>query len=352
VKLEKLQKIEELEKVINSKNRPQILFLYVKDFNISEDIHNLWKAALEKEGPNLEVINLNGLETDAAVFHAELCTIPMFETNRLLYVRHANALLKKIDANKNVLAYFIRDFSNLAASTYLLMQFDEKKIPSSLKFAEEKSLIFEEETVREWDYPRVLKKRVSDLGYTIEDKALELLIEKSAWNYKQAVSALDKLFTYTLHEKNISVNDVQEICYDMQGDLFFSITDALAERKINQCVNLLRHHKLDYGATLTSGIIKLFTNAYRYYYMKQKIGLNSLEILKRLEIKTNHAYQVKKTESRFEKLTSKYTILELREILEKLFDLDKRIKENTKIADQKDIIIMFVLSLEKKESYT
>ncbi|MDH5716620.1 MAG: hypothetical protein OEZ22_03165 [Spirochaetia bacterium] len=345
-----LKDFQSLKKESLKVTQYQVFLLYSHDHLVVEEVYGFIHKTLSEKEPNIENVTLNGLETDASIFHAELSTIPMFQNCRVLFIRHADTILKKIDANKTILSYFLRDFKNLPDTTKLILQIDDKKIPASLKTLEENTLIYKTDDIREKDLPFFLKSRSQIMGYSIDDIALKILIEKCAWDYSQAIQALDRLFTYAVHEKKISTEDVHEVCHDMEGDVYFMILDSLSERKIKQCVKLLIHHKLNYGDFIVQGIIKLFTNALRYSYLRNNNNLSTNEIFKRLEIKTNHAFILKKNENQFQKLLSKYNAKEISDILEKLFELDKRFKENTRLEEQKTFLITFAASLENKVS--
>ena len=70
-------------KKILDKKPPQLCLFISKTVNVNDEMHKFLHDRLKKDLPELESIRLNGLEVDAATFHAELSTIPMFQTGRL-----------------------------------------------------------------------------------------------------------------------------------------------------------------------------------------------------------------------------------------------------------------------------
>ena len=72
---------------------------------------------ISEQYPGAEAISISGSESDAALFHAELSTIPMFEPARLLIVSHADQLLNLAAQDKSVLQAFKHDLSNLSDSS-------------------------------------------------------------------------------------------------------------------------------------------------------------------------------------------------------------------------------------------
>jgi len=198
--------------------------------------------------------------------------------------------------------------------------------------------------MREGDLIRFLQERIEAMGFTAEQGSARRIAEKSGFDNKQALSALDRLFTYCLDEKKIVLKDIQEICYDMQGDLYFAFIDALAERKTDAAIKKLNRHRFADGAILLAGIVKLFSDALRFHRYA-RLGFETKSIHKRLGLNTNHAFVMKKNQERFQALVRNYEVGQIKSILASLCKLDIRLKENPSLKDQKVILIFFIASL-------
>jgi len=337
---------EFLNKLGKSEKLPNIILL---NSGVHDSVQKIFSAVSDKLKNNhtqLDTITLNGTEIDTAVFHSEMSTIPMFDTGRIILVRHADAVLKKIDANKTVLPYFIRDFNNVYEKTLLLIQC-ETRLPASLNFLSENAWVIEEEKTRPKDIPEIIKTRAHKMGFEIEDGAILEMTNRYSLNPGLLASALDRLFLYCLDEKKIFQQDVREVATHVEGDLVFDIIDALANRDTDKAVKLFQNNEFSNGVFFAGSVNKFFTDSMRYLHLKN-CGLASKEIHERLELNTSHSFIFRKNEDRFHLTLGNYNFDEISGILEKLYDLDRAMKENNAADIQKNMIILFIISLERK----
>jgi DNA polymerase-3 subunit delta len=337
---------EFLTKFEKSDKLPNIILVYS---NVHDSIQQILVAAaekLEKKFGQVDSISLNGAEIDVAIFHSEMSTIPMFDMGRLILVRHADAVLKKIDANKTALPYFVRDFNNIYEKTVLIVQC-EGKLPASLGALADKAWTIEEEKTRPKDIPEIIKTRVQKMGFEIEDGAIQEMAGRYSLNPGLLVTALDRLFLYCLDEKKISRADIREVSINIEGDLVFDIIDALAARDTDKAIRLFQNNEFTNGVYFAGSINKFFTDFMRYSFLKN-CGADIKEIHERLELNTRHNFIFRKNEERFNAALRNYAADEIAHIMEKLFELDRAMKENNGLDIQKNILTMFIISLAKK----
>lgn len=323
---------------------PQVVVQFTSDSAAAEELMSVYLKKIESLGEAVEAVRLNGLEADASAFHAELSTIPMFDTTRLLWLRHADAILKKIAANNTVKGYFLRDFENIPPKTFVLIQSEAKKLPTPLLSISQNGWVFEEETLRENDLSAFILRRAHLMEFEIAPEAVEELAIRYAPNPSLISTAMDRLFAYCLHEKKIDKGDVEEVCFEVEGDMVFKITDMIAARRIDKALDLFVHHKFTDAGLLTTMISRLFVDVGRYRSLKA-LGLGTKEIHQRLQWNVNHQFVMRKNEERVELMQKKYGVAEVSHVLGRLFDLDRRVKENTGASDQQTILTMFIASL-------
>ncbi|MDH4200398.1 MAG: DNA polymerase III subunit delta [Spirochaetia bacterium] len=338
---------ELIAKIIKSAQLPNIIIVSGNQIEPFEVIYKAIVKKFEEFYPGADVVSLNGTETDASVFHSELATIPMFETGRLILLRHADNLLKKIDANKTILSYFTRDFAGIYEKTILVMQLEAAKVPASLNIMMDKAWFFEQEKPRARDIPEIIKTRVHKMGFEIDDDALSEMTNKYSLNPTLLYQALDRLLLCCLNEKKISREDVREAAFDVEGDLAFDIIDALAERNLPKAIKLFENNEFTNGVYFGSLINRFFTDLFRYQKLKNA-GIEIKEIHERLDLNTKHAFIFRKNNEKFHNASMNYSADEIIVTLDKLFELDKNMKENNAMQLQKNIIIVFMASLEKK----
>jgi len=329
---------------------PPVLLLISQSAKITEESMIHYREILEQKGIKPEEISLNGLDADPSTFHAELSTIPMFNTTRVILIRHCEGILKKISQNKTVLPYFIRDLHNIPPETHLIFHTNEKKLPKDFHFLEESAVVIEEQPLKERDLPAFISGKCHQMDFEIDEKAISLLSTKYSLNPEQIEGALDKLFLSCLNEKKIEIADIEEVCFDIEGDLIFTIIDHISRREIDRSINLFNKHKIADGNGFAAMLFKFFSEVVRYLNL-QEAGIPVKEIHNTLELNTSRSFIFQKNEERFKAASRLFSGPELSEIMTRLFELDKRLKENSDTAVQKAIIVFFIASL-KKENFS
>lgn len=338
-----------LENLKSLKKLPGIILIYGNQFDNLEKIYTQMGIEINTRYSQADTVSLNGTETDPSTFHAELSTIPMFGGPRLILIRHADNLLKKISANKTILAYFLRDFENIYEKTFLILQTESSKLPSVFDKAFEESFILEEFKIYSRDIPDIVKSRVHTMGFEITDDAVMELTRKYSLNPTLVNKALDRLFLYCLNEKKISKEDISDLSFDSEGDFLFEIIDCISDKNTDKAARLLEKSDFNNAAGFMSVLTKFFTDSCRYLKLK-KLSLGIKEIHERLDLNTKHTFIFRKNEERFNQTIQKYSENELMQIIETLFELDRGIKENSSSDLQKNLILMFIFSLKKRST--
>ncbi len=109
-----------------AKNPPFIFFVSENADELNE-LLAIVAERLKKEYGACDEVHLSGLDNDAASWHAEMMTMPMLPSGRLILVRHAEALLKRIEASPKILANYLHDVAQVPEFTVSILQFKEKK---------------------------------------------------------------------------------------------------------------------------------------------------------------------------------------------------------------------------------
>ena len=336
---------EFIEQLKKAEDPPQIIIANLADAEKIDSIHSLYLEQLKKHHTQVDDIHLNGGDTDASTLHAEFATIPMFDEIRLLWVRHGSAIFDKINANKVIKEYFVRDFNNIPESTNMLLQLDGKKLPKAFENLTKKAWILQEKPLKEKDLPSFIKSRVRQMGFEIEEGAVQLLSERYSFNTERLNDALNRLFTYCLSEKQIYQKDIDDICFDTHGNAVFTILDLLAEKKITELLKILPEQRFSDFGMLVSLISKLFIESMRSLRLK-KCNMGVKEVHERMGLNTKHTFIIRKNEDRMLKVNSNYSARSYRKIYPALIELDKRMKENSTEEMHTTILTMFIASLE------
>lgn len=343
----------QFQKILSvQKKFPMIIFCYGDNIQLVEELYQSYLQQLEKQFSNFEEIRINGAESELNVLHAELCTIPMFNNNRLIWVRHADNMFERLDKKKDVLSKktvqnFINDFDNVPLETAAFIHFDKKKIPTAFKSIDQNQFVIELQNLKEKDLPAFLRQKAVAAGYELEAGAEQLLIQKCAFDVKQSVRELDSLFLYCLKEKKIEVQDIQTFCSNLEGDLLYATLDLIAERKLSAAIAKFGQNKMDNtkdAMYFFRALARLFTDAFRYSYLHQ-FCQTAAEVQGRLGYRNNLDWLVRKNDQKFRRLLQLYHPQEISVILEHLYQLDGRLQENQNPQMQKQILFSFLFFL-------
>jgi|GEM_PF-3597475 len=328
-----------------AKNPPFIFFVSENADELNE-LLAIVAERLKKEYGACDEVHLSGLDNDAASWHAEMMTMPMFPSGRLILVRHAEALLKRIEASPKILANYLHDIAQVPEFTVSVLQFKEKKITKKLQPLEELAHVYEELPASPEELTDNLLERCAALGYSADREALELLVDKSAGVRKTVQANFDRLLTYRLHEKEIRVQDVEELIDNSESNMHFRLLDETARRNIPECLQILQLHALDEPEYLIAALAKLFSEALRYQYYLQN-GMQLADIGRIISARPLTGYPLKKSAERWNTLLHKYSPSGIRLVMDALLKADILCKESRDATQQSVILTSFYLMLSR-----
>ncbi len=185
-----------------------------------------------------------------------------------------------------------------------------------------------------------VKKEFS--GYKLDTDALNLLLEYCQSDLTKLKSECDKLKNYKLEEKNVTKQDVIDLCFEKLGDptnLTFAFSRSLAER--NKKEALSKYHELLSYNIKPYEIVGLVASQFRIM-CQVKILENQNQFIKSAEIASilnEKPYRITKTRE----LTALYTMKELLALIKALQAIDIQIK--TTSTDPNDLIELFILNI-------
>lgn len=325
---------------------PRFIFFVAEESADLEELLQTLRARLVSLYGNCDEIHFSGHDNDVTTWHAEMMTMPMFPSGRLILVRHAEALLKRIENQPRVLANYLHDFAQVPDFTVSVLQFDEKKIPKKLQKLEGLALVYENEPLSAEELVRHLAARAETLGFSTESEALELLIDKCAGKERLVFAGFDRLITFKLHEKVISVADVEEIIGNAESNMHFKLLDETARRNIGECLRILQLHALDSAEQFIAALARLFSEALRYHYYDQS-GMRAEEIGRIIAQRPLAGYALKKSIERWSILLNKYSPAGIRVVMDALVRADMLIKQNPDATAQQVVLTSFYLMLSR-----
>lgn len=324
------------------KTIPQILLCHELPYTEWQQLVSYCKLVLNEKFPSAEIISLAGVDTDAATFHAELSTMPMFEPERIIIVSHADPLLTQIAQDKTIFKKFEQDFQSIPETTFLILQLDKPDVPNAWKFIEKLAKRVGPEKVPDWQVAGKLKERAEKSGFSISMEACELIAEKVHYSWEHAIVIYDQVMLYCLEEKKIGAEDVSLVATDEQGNLFFKLLDEIALGNIENAIGIFQKHQIDNPDLLFFQWTKLFFQLAKYQLWK---NLPDNLIWEQLGVNTKRQYVFKKTKERFINMDRAYPPKRIRNILHRLTGLDEKMKETGQKNEQVTICLSFLFYL-------
>lgn len=195
----------------------QKLEMFKKEFSCNED--------------NMNFSVYRGDEDSMEIVYEDLITPPFFTEKKLVVLKNPIFLTsKKIKKDEGTLSYFekcldIEDENIIFLIYYYGNDFDERK--KSVKRLRKEAKFYEFEKMNYYKLSDSIRQAIKNRGATIDEDALELLINRIDENLNQAILEVDKL---CLYDKHITKNVVDSLVSKPLDENVFSLTSAILQK--------------------------------------------------------------------------------------------------------------------------
>ena len=276
---------------------------------------------------DLEEVNLeNALES--------LDTYNFLSNKKVIIIKYIETL--KYDDFKDDIEHLFKYIDNPIEDNLLIIV--ARKLNNTTKIAKElkKRCKYVEIDINPVSF---IKNELKD--YNISQSTINLLNEYCLGDITKISNECDKLKNYKYDDKKITDNDIKELVVKKLGDskdLLFSFTRSLAERDKKNA--LIKYKELLSYDIEPLSIIGLLGSQIRIIYqvkLLEKEKMSDKEIADTLEEKSD--YRIKKTRE----LTKYYSNNDLLELMQKLSDIDYKIK--TTDQDPNTLIEFFIINI-------
>ena len=306
--------------------------LETEDFTAREvEVHKI----IKKEHFEETTISIYDLEENTLENALEdLDTYSFLSSKKIIIIRNIESI--STEEEKQRLDHLYKYIDHPYEDNLLIIEC--KKLNNTTKLAKElkKKCKYIEIEVSSKSF---IKEQLKD--YKVSQEAINLLDEYCLSDLTKIETESRKLRDYKIDEKEITTSDIKELVTKKLGDskdLTFAFSRALAERDKKEA--LLRYRELlDYNIEPLS-IIGLLGSQIRIIYQVKilsKKNLSDREIANMLDEKSD--FRIKKTRE----LIALYTESELLELMQKLSDMDYRIK--TTDTNSNDELENFILNI-------
>lgn len=263
-----------------------------------------------------------------------LDTYSFLSDKKLIIIRGIEGL--KYEENKKDLDHLFKYIDNPNPDNLLIIE--ATKLNNTTKVAKELKKKCQY-TAIEIDSKRFIKSELKD--YTIDQNTINLLNDYCLGDITKISNECQKLKNYKINDKKINQEDIKELVVKKLGDskeltFAFSRSLALKDKK-----DALKKYKelLSYNIEPLS-IIGLLASQIRIIYqvkLLEKRNLSDREIANMLGERSD--YRITKTRE----LTRYYSESELLELMQKLSDIDLKIKTND--IDGNSLIELFIINI-------
>lgn len=223
-----------------------------------------------------------------------------------------------VNHNLDYLTNYLNDdnHENIVILSVLTDKLDERK--KIVKLLKEKSKVIYKELIDNKDLPSFIINEFNNEGYKIDYKTANYFVNYVGKNVDILLSEINKMIIFKDNDKNITINDIDEISSKAINDNVFDLSDAIMKKdfkRMYDCYNdliILKEEPIKIIAMLGNQ----FNLVYQCKLLSSK-GLSEKEIATSLSV---HPYRVKLA------IETDYMISELKDILIKLHNLDFEIK--------------------------
>ncbi|MGB9743421.1 MAG: DNA polymerase III subunit delta [Minisyncoccales bacterium] len=293
-----------------------LIFLYGPDtYRSRQKLKEIIAHYQKIHSSGLNLISLNGSDLKFNDFQDIFQQSSMFDEKKLV-------IIANLANNHDFKEKFLENYKEFLSAKDLIVFYEEAKVSEKDKFfnfLKEKTktqhfALLAGEKLKNW-----LKKELIQQGVKIEPVALDKLIEFVGNDLWQINNEINKLVNYKKGTE-IKISDIELLVKPKIETAIFQTIDALVQRNRRQALNLIHQHLIqgDHPLYLLSMINFQFRNLLivkdlierqkPYYGLAKMTGL--------------HPWVINKTYQQ----TKKFTLAELKQIYQKIFQTDLKIK--------------------------
>ena len=284
---------------LNKKLKEQILPLYNivgEDIFLVRQAITILKNHLVKDFDEFNFIKLDADKIKSSELEAQIVTLPIGSDYRLVVLNSPSA-----DAVKFLNSYNFEGSSVVVACVNAI----------NLKSAE----IIDCEKLDRADIQKYVMNYLYKLNTSIEERALDFLIDATNGDMQKIVNELGKLSAYAIEDKVITLNTVTNLVSESQEYVIYMLTNAIDNK------DLTAYQKMITNMSKSQSVQEIYSYMGRYFRRMMYIAINKNddELSKILSIKP---YAIKVARQNVKKNGVKFYV----NLYNKYVDLDYKIK--------------------------
>jgi DNA polymerase III subunit delta len=309
-------KPEELSRALEKGDIGPLYYMYGDEpYLIERGVKRLLERVVSADFRDFNLNVFYGNECKGEEIFSAAQTLPMFAPRRAILVKKSHELPA---VALEVLTGYLQD---PCPTTCLIFQ--GEKIDQRKKFFTEMKKsgeLVEFKRPYENQLGPFIREEVKTHGKRIEPAAADLLGYMVGNTLQELASQIEKVVTYSGGRDTVTVDDVKAIVSDTKVDTVFELADAFGEKNLNKAMRTLATILRDGAAPLM--VLTMLARHFRQLWRVRELldgKVSSGEIGKAAGI---NPYFVKKVVEQ----ARNYRTAEIREIFERLFQLDMAFK--------------------------
>ncbi len=193
---------------------------------------------VEKLGvDSFNFIRYDLLETSSGDVLEDLQTIAFFSESKVIVVRHIEVVL---EAPQGIINAWIKYFEKPNPDVILMLEISEV-IPTTSPIGEaiQKYAYIEEiKDPKQEEYPAFVKELFESDGYQITDAAIDVLLERTNYEFNLLNKEAEKLELYTVADKVIKEVDVMKLVSRNLEEHIYELTNALLANNMSKTIDI------------------------------------------------------------------------------------------------------------------
>jgi DNA polymerase III subunit delta len=255
-----------VEKIINDikagKTKPVYWLEGDEEFFIDQVINYAEHHILTESEAGFNLSVFYGRDTNLSDLVNSCRRYPMFSEKQVVIVKEAQAL-KDIEKLESYV-------ENPLGSTLLFIAYKNKKVDGRTKFSKalkDKGVVFTTKKLWENELPDWTNNLLRSKGFTIDNKALVLLIDHIGNDLSRMNNEIEKLALNLEGRKNINDDDIEKYVGISKEFNVFELQHAIASRDLYKAVRIIQY----FDANPKAGPIQMILPALYSYFSKVMI---------------------------------------------------------------------------------
>ncbi len=328
--------VEELEKNLKTGHLQSLYLLYGEEEYLLESCVKKIKKLFGELVNGINYIQIDEKNVNSLIDNIQT---PAFGYPRKLIIAKETGLFKKEARGKKktettvkkntkqetiqekIATYIKENISDLQDTVTII--FIEKEIGSNelQKTINELGIVCDFEKLKPIQISKRIKAICNAYKVTIDDKTMQYFIETCGTSMLDLINEIRKLIEYVGENGTITTKDIDKLSIRELDSVIFDLTDNLGQKNIDKALTTL--HELIYNKEPIQKILVTLYNHFKKLYLIMLAEKYNENIAETLNLKPNQMFLITK----YKKQATYFKKSELREILEKLIDLDYKTKQ-------------------------